>query len=124
MPKIRLFKTGATRDTDDGKLDFEAFLSPLVLTRYAQYMHEHRKQPDGNLRDGDNWQRGIPMTAYMKSMWRHFIAVWTLHRWIAFSGKCNWKDQLPEKQKEFEDALCAVIFNASGYLHEVIKSKK
>src|SRR5687768_9111242 len=27
----RTFSTGATRDTDNGKLDYEAFLSPLVL---------------------------------------------------------------------------------------------
>jgi len=28
---IRQFTTGATRDTSDGKLDYEGFISPLVL---------------------------------------------------------------------------------------------
>ncbi len=119
MNKIRKFLTGATRDTDQGKLDYEAFLSPLVLERYAAYMHEHRKQPNGEMRDGDNWQKGIPLSAYMKSMWRHFMHVWKLHRWM--HPMTNWKDQSPAERKEIEDALCAIIFNASGYLHEIIK---
>jgi hypothetical protein len=71
-PGVRTFSTGATRDTDEGKLDFEGFLSPTVLKAFAEYMHEKRKMPDGSLRDSDNWQRGIPVDAYMKSMWRHF----------------------------------------------------
>jgi len=77
---IRRFDTGATRDTDEGKLDFEGFLSPLVLERYAQYMNKHRKQSDGKLRDSDNWQKGIPLKAYIKSLWRHFFDLWKIHR--------------------------------------------
>lgn len=73
--KIRTFDTGATRDTDEGKLDFEGFLSPLALERFAEYMNKHRQQSDGSLRDSDNWQKGIPVKQYMKSMWRHFFAV-------------------------------------------------
>src|SRR5262249_20215749 len=57
----RIFKTGATRDTDTGKLDYEGFLSPLVLKRYAEYMHQHRVMKDGAMRASDNWQRGIPL---------------------------------------------------------------
>ena len=33
MGGIREFATGASRDTDAGKLDLEGFLSPLVLER-------------------------------------------------------------------------------------------
>ena len=72
---MRKFNTGATRDVDNDKLDFEGFLSPTVLIRYAEYMHTHRKQSDGALRDSDNWQKGIPKEVYMKSMWRHFMDV-------------------------------------------------
>lgn len=108
----RTFDTGANRDTDEGKLDYEAFLSPLVLERYAQYLHEHRKLPDGTLRGGDNWQKGMPLSVYMKSGWRHFHAWWAIHRgW--WSGTT--------RKKRLEDAICAVIFNASGYLHEHLK---
>ena len=54
---IRKFETGATRDTDEGKLDFEGFFSPIVMERFAEYMNKHRRQSDGQLRDSDNWQK-------------------------------------------------------------------
>jgi len=108
--KARVFPGGATRDTDDDKLDYEAFLSVLTLPRYAEYMHSNRKQSDGEMRSGDNWQMGIPLEVYMKSLWRHLIEVWLLHRLGAENAECN-----------MEEALCAVIFNASGYLHEFLK---
>ena len=109
--KIRTFESGATRDTDEGKYDYEGFLSPLVLERYAQYMHKHRVQADGELRDSDNWQKGITKDAYMKSAFRHFMAWWKEHRNI--------------KAKDgIEEALVAIIFNASGYLFEILKEKK
>jgi hypothetical protein len=111
--KIRIFDTGATRDTDKDKLDFEGFLSPLVIKRYAEYLHKHRKQADGTYRDSDNWQKGIPCKVYIKSAFRHFIDWWTIHR--------DWHKCLQEK---FEDSICAVIFNASGYLHEILRRKQ
>jgi hypothetical protein len=43
-PKMRQFSTGATRNLETGKHDFEGYLSPLVLKRYAEYMTSHRKQ--------------------------------------------------------------------------------
>ena len=72
--KVRKFESGATRDTDEGKLDFEGFLSPLVLERFARYMHKNRVQSDGSLRDSDNWQNLFGEDHYavcMKSLWRH-----------------------------------------------------
>lgn len=108
--KIRTFETGATRDTDINKLDFEGFFSYPVLLRYAEYMNKHRIQPDGKLRESDNWQKGIPKDAYMKSMFRHFMDVWAEHRGF-------------ESRDGIEEALCAVIFNTMGYLHEILKEK-
>jgi len=108
---IRKFETGATRDTSQGKLDYEGFLSPLVLRRYAEYMNKCRVQSDGNLRESDNWQRGIPQDVYMKSLWRHFMDVWTLHRKRA------------DHKEAMGDALCAVLFNAMGMLHERLKER-
>jgi hypothetical protein len=104
----RTFETGATRDSDDSKLDFEGFLSPLVIERFAQHMHAARKMPDGTMRESDNWQKGIPLAAYMKSMWRHFFAVWQSHR--GNSG-------------DIETELCALRFNVDGMLHEILKAK-
>jgi hypothetical protein len=109
--KIRQFNTGATRDTDEGKYDYEGFLSPLVIQRFAQYMNKHRKQSNGELRDSDNWQKGIPKDAYMKSAWRHFIDWWMEHR-----GHLS--------REGIEDALCALLFNVQGYLHEYLKEQK
>lgn len=110
LAPIREFATGATRDTDEGKLDYEAFLSPLVLACYAYHMDKHRRQRNGVMRDPDNWQKGIPKEAYMKSMWRHFMDVWRLHRgWSA--------------RDDLEGALCALLFNVHGMLHEYLKAK-
>lgn len=105
---MRQFETGATRDTDSGKLDFEGFLSPLVLERYAEYMHTKRHLSDGSLRDSDNWQRGIPVPVYMKSLWRHFFSVWKSYR----------------KGPVQEEELCALLFNAMGMLHETLKAQE
>jgi len=113
MPAVRKFATGATRDADDNKFDYDGFLSPLALQRYGQYMHKHRKQSDGEIRDSDNWQKGMDLKEYMKSGYRHFLAWWALHR--------GWKW---EDENDIEEALCALIFNASGYLHELQKEKK
>jgi hypothetical protein len=108
----RIFATGATRDTDEGKLDFEGFLSPLVIKAFAEYMHEKRKMPDGSMRDADNWQKGIPLEAYMKSMWRHFFAVWASYRH-------------PEHTcADAEEELLALLFNVQGMLHEILKARR
>lgn len=108
--KKRVFDTGANRNSEEGKLDFEGFLSPLVIHRYAEYLDSHRRLEDGTLRDSDNWQRGMPLSVYMKSAFRHFMAWWSLHRMMV-------RDRYPNQQL-LEDAVCGLIFNASGYLHE------
>ena len=109
---MRVFETGATRNVEDGKLDYEGFLSPLVIERYAQYMHKHQKQEDGTYRESDNWQKGIPKDVYIKSAWRHFFEWWYCHR--ASFGY----------QERIIEALCALLFNVMGYLHEVLKEEK
>jgi len=106
---MRHFKTGATRNSENGKLDYEGFLSPLVVECYAQYMHKHRKQSDGSMRDSDNWQKGIPKDVYMKSAWRHFFEWWRCHR------------QSYKFRELLIESLCALLFNVMGYLHETLK---
>lgn len=117
---VREFGTGATRDLDANKLDFEGFLSPLVLERYAEHMHKARKMPDGSMRESDNWQLGIPIPVYMKSLWRHFFAVWKLHRGLPVTEVVKGETIV----KDLETELCATLFNTSGMLHEVLKAKK
>ena len=113
--KTREFDTGANRNSDEGKLDYEAYFSPLVLRRVAEYMLEHSRLEDGTLRPGDNWQRGMPLSVYMKSAWRHLVAWWEMHRWTETGKMVN--------HKLLEDAICGVIFNASGYLHELVRKR-
>jgi hypothetical protein len=106
--EVRTFPTGATRNRDTDNLNYEGFLSPLVLERFAQYMHKHRQQADGTMRDADNWQKGMPLQSYMESGWRHFMDWWLEHRGYT-------------SRDGLEDALCALVFNVQGYLHETLK---
>lgn len=114
---MRQFGTGATRNSDEGKNDYDGFLSYSVLEAFGDYMTVHRKQADGKLRDSDNWQKGIPIDAYMKSMWRHFLDVWAIHR--------GYKriDKLTGKEISLKEAICALLFNVMGYLHEILKEQ-
>jgi hypothetical protein len=105
---MRTFNTGATRDTDEGKLDFEGFLSPRALEMYAIYMNKNRVQSDGSVRKSDNWQKGIPRSVYMKSAFRHFFDMWKEHRGIP----------TPDGMIA---ALCGLLFNVMGYMHELSK---
>lgn len=108
----REFPSGATRDKEEGKFDYEGFLHPLVLMRFAAYMHKSRHRPDGSFRDSDNWKRGIPLAAYMKSKMRHDMDLWLHH-----SG-------LPGHAAESaEDACCAIMFNVMGYLYELLREE-
>ena len=107
---MRYFKSGASKDDDELKYDYEGFLSPLVLERFAEYMTKHRKQVDGKLRDSDNWQKGISKEVYIKSAWRHFLDWWKEHRGF------NSRDGI-------EEAVCGLLFNVMGYYHEYLKGK-
>ncbi len=110
---MRQFKTGATRNLEEGKLDYEGFLSPLVIERFGQYMHKHRIQADGKLRDSDNWQKLFGDDHYsicMKSGYRHFFSWWKAHR--------GYKDE------NIEDSICALMFNAQAYLHKICLEKQ
>ena len=110
---MRTFPGGATRDDDTDKYDYEGFLSPIVLERFAQYMHWCRVQADGKLRDSDNWQRrpGIPRSEYMKSKFRHFMETWKLYR-------------LGGSSDQLEESLCAEMFNTMGLLYELLECRR
>jgi hypothetical protein len=106
--KMRTFDTGATRDNDETKLDYEGFLSPLVLESYGKYMHKHRTLRDGSVRGSDNWQKGFGEHHYdvcMKSLIRHIVDVWKEHRGIP----------TPDGM---ESAINAAMFNLQAYQHQ------
>lgn len=106
---IRKFSTGATRDTDSTKPDFEGFISPLVIEAYGRYMSKHRIQSDGSLRDSDNWQKLFGekhLDVCMKSGWRHFFSWWKSHRGY-------------KTEESIEDSLMALMFNVNAYMHKI-----
>lgn len=114
MGEIRKFNSGATRDTDEGKHDYEGFLSPLVIQRFGEYMTKHRKQSDGSLRDSDNWQKHFGKDHFnvcIKSLWRHLMDLWLFHR--GYNGREN-----------IEDALMAILFNTMAYADKLLKDRK
>jgi len=109
MQTTEVFSTGASRDGDTDKLDYEGFISPVVLRRYAEFMHDCRKLPDGKIRDGDNWQKGIPITRYIKSLIRHTNEFWLIWR---------------KEQKVDQTLACAVMFNIMGLLFEALEEEE
>jgi hypothetical protein len=103
---MREFKTGATRDADEGKVDLTGAMSPLAVIVFLEYMRKHQVQADGKLRSSDNWKKGMPKEQYMKSLGRHFLEAWKL---VELG--------VPD-ERQIEEALCGVIFNAFGWIHE------
>ena len=115
---MRKFESGATRSSSDNKPDYEGFLNPEVLRIYGQYMHTHRKQEDGTLRDSDNWQKGIPQDVLMKSLLRHVFDLWRMHR----AGAVVLEDW--EESKVKIDQLCAILFNTQAYILGMINESR
>jgi hypothetical protein len=113
---MRDFDTGATRDTDDGKFDFDGFNSVLVDHAYAAYMHKNRHTKDGDYRESDNWQRGIPFEVYLKSALRHMFEMRAVHHGYHLPTRDG-----EEAADYMPDILCAILFNVKGYLHEYLK---
>lgn len=111
---IRKFNTGATRDTDEGKLEPWGFTSALVEKTYSEYMHRHRVQSDDGLRSSDNWKKGIPVDVYWHSLSRHIMDLRLLYE--GFSGEA--------RTRVMVEALCAVKFNVDGMLYELLKTEQ
>lgn len=109
------FATGATRSNSDDKIDYEGYISPVVLRLFGEYMHEHRIQRDGKVRASDNWQQGIPIYRYVKSLIRH-----TQEFWLMWRGEVAIN---PDNGKPFtlKQVLCAILFNTMGILFEMGK---
>lgn len=106
---MRTYDTGATRDSNDTKLDYRGFLSPTALRRFAEYMQKHRRQADGHLRASDNWKKGIPVEDYLESLIRHTVDFWDA-------------EERGDQDAAMELA-CAIWFNLQGYIHEREKAK-
>ena len=121
--RMRVFEGGATRDSGEGKLQFEGFLSPAVLREYARFMHTHRKQADGKLRAPDNWQvgTGIPKEVYADSLIRHVMAFWLLHRGEEVEQEMIGGEL---RQPTMMECLCGILFNAMGFMWQLLREQK
>lgn len=109
----RQFSTGANRNSEEGKLDFEGFLSPLVIQKFGEYMHHHRYLTDGTFRDSDNWQKMFGNEHYdvcIKSMWRHFHDLWMEHRGY-------------KSREGVHEALMGLLFNVQAYAFKYYKEE-
>lgn len=113
---MQKFEGGATRNAAHNplKYDYEGFLNPEALHAFGEYMQEHRIQRDGTLRDSDNWQKGIPLRVYVKSLVRHVIDLWRMERGYQV---VNPDTGQPHTKREL---ACAIVFNALGYLKETV----
>jgi len=108
------FGTGATRSTSEGKIDYEGHLSPDVLEVFGAYMNRHRIQRNGQLRASDNWQEGIPLPNYVKSLIRHTFEFWRMWR----------GHEVPNPDANgapftFEEVTSAIMFNVMGIIFEM-----
>lgn len=108
---VRTFDSGANRDDDERKHDYEGFLSITAIRKYGAYMHSHRQLSNGQQRDSDNWQNGFPTGVLVKSALRHLFDVWEIHR----TGVATDFDGEPV---ELDNAICGVIFNMFCLLHQ------
>lgn len=111
---MQQFEGGATRNDDTDKYDYEAFLNPRVLRAYGEFMHGHRTQKDGTTRAGDNWQKGIPLKKYLKSLVRHVFDLWAMERGYAVTNPDT------DQPATAQELCCAIMFNAMGFLKEVL----
>ncbi len=101
----REFKTGAIRDTEEGKEDYIESISWLTLKRYSDYMKvQEAKYGRGN------WLKGIDVDSYERSLMRH------LQKYI--SSKYYDVNSEPDV-----DHLSAALFNLQGLIHEEEKLK-
>ena len=114
---MRGFESGATRDCAEGKIDYEGCLSPLVLEAFGEYMLDCSVCSDGSKRPSDNWQKGIPLQEYMRSLLRHTMDAWKIHRGYEV------KDRKTGKIITMRVALSAIMFNVMGYFHEYLKKE-
>lgn len=99
------FKTGAVRDTQEGKPNFYECMSPLAYWRYGLYMSKASAKYGE-----DNWTKGIPIESYIKSLERHLVKL-----------KAELKYGIT--MEEGVDHAAAIMFNIMGLLHEQDKKK-
>ncbi len=98
--RITSFKTGAIRDSQEGKTDFVETISFTAHNRYAKYMTGKKAKYGVG-----NFKKGIPIPSYEQSLLRHVDKY--------FRNKYENGNDEPN-----EDHLAAIRFNVDGIMHE------
>ena len=105
MKKVTRFKTGAIRDSQEGKEDYTETISWTAFKRYSQYMTGKKVKYGGG-----NFKKGIPITNYEQSLLRH------VQKYMSNKYE-NGTTELEE------DHLSALLFNIFGIMHEEEQEK-
>lgn len=136
--EIRTFESGATRDTAKGKLEYFGFMHPLADYSFAKYMDSHRLQPDGSLRDSNNWWKGFNKETVIQSLCRHvedlklLVAGFKVFEERKSTGEVvkhiitdTSREPIPKHWKEItiEEACNAIRFNADAFKLEELRTK-
>ena len=103
---ITKFKTGAIRDSQEGKEDYVETISWTAFKRYAQYMTGKKAKYGVG-----NFKKGIPIESYENSMLRH------IQKYIENKYEGG-------KVETDQDHLSAIVFNVFGIMHEEERIKK
>lgn len=106
MAKLTKFKSGAIRDTEEGKVDFVETISFTAHERFARYMTSKKKKYGTG-----NFKKGIPIESYEKSLLRH-VDKYFRNKYEAGNDEPN------------EDHLAAARFNIDGIMHEEWRKRK
>ena len=103
---IRTFKSGAIRDSQEGKESYGETISWTAFKRYAQYM-TGKKEKYGS----GNFKKGIDIDSYEESLIRHYQK-YMENKYEGGNVEVN------------EDHMSAIVFNAMGIMHEEERIKK
>jgi len=114
--ELRNFDTGAIRDNDDSKINYQGALSPLVLEAYGAYIQKHSLLPDGTRRNNKNWQNLFGTheehrQVCIESAWRHFIDLLMEHDGY-------------DSRDGLDEAIGGLMFNIQAYWFSVLKERR
>ena len=119
---FRKFNSGATRDSSNGKLEYEWYINPLNDYSFAEYM-KTKQIIWWEYRKWDNWQKWIPTSAIFPSLIRHIEILKLLYKWYKVYEYKVWEevklhvwDNPPElvEQKNIIQELNAIRFNTEA----------
>lgn len=129
MEDFRTMPTGATRDTNNNKLEYSSYSHPLNDFSFAKYM-QSKQTIWWKYRRWDNWQLGLGREVLLDSLIRHIKTLELLFKgYRLFETKKDWvvdlivlkKDHIFDdtaydfcEEKTMEETLNAIRFNSEA----------